>query len=165
MGLFITVRDRLPLVGLSEGCRFSLFRHQLPGRTHGLHQNSFVLGSVTDYDAQLAPLAAIDVDFRHHLGRVEIEAVRLGTIHDAEATAFLGCTFFVDDLRDVIHYSSFPFLRGNGRIADLQLNLVLFGPFACDLVGTLHGRKILSEQHFFLREFLLDRFVERGSAA
>ena len=108
-----------------------------------MHENRFMLGSVTDDDTELATLTPVDVDLRHHLAGIQIEAVRLGTIHDAQAAAFLGRAFLVDDLRDVIHSSWFLFLRGDGRIADLQLNLVLFGPLAGYLVGPLHGRQIL----------------------
>ena len=107
-----------------------------------MHEDGFVFCRITDDYAQFTAFAAIDVDLRHHLAGIQIQAVRLGTIHDAEATACLCRTFLVDDLRDVIHSSWFLFLRGNGRIADLQLNLVLFGPLTGDLVGTLHGRQI-----------------------
>ena len=62
-----------------------------------------MLGRVADDDAEFTTFTAVDVHFRHHLTRIEIETVGLGTVHDAQAAAFLGLHIFVDDLRDVIH--------------------------------------------------------------
>ena len=134
---------RLALIGLSECRRFSLFRHQLSGGADCLHQDRLVFGCVADDHAEFATLAPVDVHFRNHLGGVQIEAVSLRTLHNAQASAFFGCAFIVNHLCDVIHAIWFLFLRGNGRIADLQFNIVLFGPLTGDLVSTLHRRQVL----------------------
>src|ERR1043165_6367700 len=61
-GFLELMRARLTLVGLSEGRRLSFFRHQLSGGADRLHENRFMLGSVTDDDTELATLTPVDVD-------------------------------------------------------------------------------------------------------
>jgi hypothetical protein len=62
-----------------------------------------MFGGVAYNHAQFTALAAVDIDFRHHFAGVQIQAIGLGTIHDAEATALLGRTFLINHLRNVIH--------------------------------------------------------------
>jgi hypothetical protein len=62
-----------------------------------------VLGGVADHDAQLASFTAIDIDLRDHLRGIQVEAVGLRAVHDAQPTALLGGAFLIDHLRNVIH--------------------------------------------------------------
>jgi hypothetical protein len=62
-----------------------------------------MLCRVADDHAEVTAFTAVNGHFGYHLGRVEIKAVGLRTIHDAQPTALFGHAFFVDDLRYVIH--------------------------------------------------------------
>src|SRR5439155_23355081 len=60
-------------------------------------------------------------------------------------------------------YMRRPFLPLSRR--DKQLDVILLRPFGPEVIGFLHGREILGEQQFLLRELLRDRLVEgRGTA-
>lgn len=101
----------LPLVGLPEACGLALVAHQLPRGADGLHFDRFVFGRIADDDAKLATFTAINRDFCDHLGDVEIQAVGLRAIHDAQSTALLGHALLVDNLRYVIHATWFLLSR------------------------------------------------------
>jgi len=62
-----------------------------------------MLGSVTDYDAEFAAFATVDIDLRDHLAGIQIQTVGLRAIHDAEAATLLSRAFLIDDLGNVIH--------------------------------------------------------------
>jgi hypothetical protein len=64
-----------------------------------------VFGRVADDHAEFTALTAINDHFSHHLSGIEIEAVSLGAIHDAQPASLLGYAFLIDDLRYVIHAS------------------------------------------------------------
>jgi hypothetical protein len=70
-----------------------------------------MLGCVADDHAEFTAFTAVNDDFRHHLAWIEIEAVGLRAIHDAESAPLLGHAFLVDDLRYVIHASWFLLSR------------------------------------------------------
>jgi hypothetical protein len=70
-----------------------------------------VFGGITDDDAELATLAAINCDFCDHLGDVQIQAVGFRAIHNAQSTALFGHAFLVDNLRYVIHATWFLLSR------------------------------------------------------
>jgi hypothetical protein len=67
-----------------------------------------MLRRITDDLAELAALAATDDDVGFHLRRIKFDAVGLGTIHDAEATALLGDTTLIFYIRNVIHIRVLP---------------------------------------------------------
>jgi len=104
-----------------------------------LHGDGIMLGRVTDDHAELTTFTAVNDYFGYHLGWIEVEAVGLRAIHNAEPAPLLGHAFLVDDLRYVIHANWFLLsLRRNGRIADPQLILILLCPFTGDVVGRFH---------------------------
>jgi hypothetical protein len=70
-----------------------------------------MLGRVADDHAELTTFTAVNDYLGYHLGWIEVEAVGLRTIHDAQSTPLLGHAFFVDDLRYVIHASWFLLSR------------------------------------------------------
>jgi hypothetical protein len=70
-----------------------------------------MLGRVADDHAEFTALTAVNDHFGHHLAWIEVEAIGLRTIHDAQSTPLLGHAFLVDDLRYVIHASWFLLSR------------------------------------------------------
>src|SRR3970282_915378 len=96
---------RLSLVGLPNGCGLTFFGHQLPGGADCVHGDGIMLGRVADNHAEFTALTTVNDDFRHHLAGIEVEAVGLRTIHDAQSAPLLGPPSLVDDLRYVIHAS------------------------------------------------------------
>jgi hypothetical protein len=70
-----------------------------------------MLGRVADDHAEFTAFTAVNEHFGHHLGRIEVEAIGLRTIHNTEPAPLLGHAFLVDDLGYVIHASWFLLSR------------------------------------------------------
>ena len=102
---------RLSLVGLPQRGGLTFLGHQLSGGADCLHSNGIMLGRVADDHAELTTFTAVNEYFGHHPGLIEVEAIGLGTIHDAQPASLLGHAFFVDDLRYIIHASWFLLSR------------------------------------------------------
>jgi hypothetical protein len=98
---------RLSLVGLPERGGLTFIGHELAGGADSLHGDGIVFGRVADDDTEFTALTAVDDDFGDHLFRIEVETVGFRAIHDAESASLFGHAFFIDDLRYVIHASSF----------------------------------------------------------
>ena len=88
-----------------QGRRFALLSHELAGRAHRLHLDGLMLRGIAHHDTELTTLASIDRYLGDHSRHVQIQAIRLGAVHNAEAAALLGDALLFDDLRNVIHVS------------------------------------------------------------
>src|SRR4029077_18702061 len=93
----------LPLVGLPKLGAVAFLGHQLTGGADSLHDDGIMLGRVADDHAEVTAFTAFNSHFGHHLTWIEVKAVGLRTIHDAQSASLLGYAFLIDALRYGIH--------------------------------------------------------------